>query len=81
MAIKDNISTLRIKRHDRLQLEFKLEYPLGKSSGEVEINFWFHLPRAIGIGNGDYSPQEFYGDLRTYTRLSTPLQTLSRLGE
>ncbi len=73
---------IRLTAHDRLQLEIKTEL---LSPGPTEekaswsMDLWFTLPQATGIAPGSYSSQEFYEDLRAYTRLKTPHVPLDQL--
>mgnify|MGYP006928174424 CR=1 FL=1 len=73
---------LRLERHDRLQLELKVEQPspgIHARKAEYELDLWFWLPQATGIGRSDYPPNLFYEDLRVHTRLKTPDVTLAQL--
>ena len=73
---------VRLSRHDRHQLEVKTEY-LSPSvdTGRVEwqLDLWFVLPNAAGVGAADYPPDDFYADLRSYLRLKTPHVPLDQL--
>ena len=81
-------TTIDLERHDRHQLEIKINYP---SHHKDEISIWsqflsfvspktveyntdvyFLIPPAAGIGSGDYREEDFYADMRSYTRLTAP---------
>ncbi len=71
---------VHIRKHDRYQLEIKtqlLSDNSKKSKGQVD--FWLFLPPALGIVPSEYTPAQFYIDLRTYTRLKTPRFTAGEL--
>ncbi len=66
---------LRVGRHDRLQLELKLEQPtpsLDATAVDYEVDLFFWLPQATSVSASEYPPELFYEDLRVYTRLKTP---------
>ncbi len=81
MEEKQNKSNYRMTRHDRLQLEIKLNYPAAEQNDDSKntFNVWFHLPSTTGISASSYSSSEFYSDLRIYTRLTTPNSTVEGL--
>jgi len=73
---------VRLSRHDRNQLEVKTEYlspSVDTASVEWQLDLWFVLPLAAGVGAGDYPPDAFYEDLRAYVRLKTPHVRLDQL--
>jgi hypothetical protein len=73
---------LRVLRHDKAQLEIKLEYPsLGATEPEVSyaVDLWFFLPPSAGVTQENYGPERFYEDLRAHTRLRTPRAPLREL--
>lgn len=73
---------LRLERHDRLQLELKVEQPSPgpvERHAEYEVDVWFWLPQATGISAADYPPSLFYEDLRVHSRLKTPDVPLDQL--
>jgi hypothetical protein len=77
-------SSVRLTRHDRLQLELKVEHHAPETSSaklEGELELWFFLPPATGIGAGDYDNERFYEDLRVFTRLKTPTFSLKQLSD
>jgi len=73
---------VRLTAHDRLQLEIKTELLSPGPSVEKAswcVDLWFALPQATGIAPGSYSSDDFYEDLRSYTRLKTPVVPLADL--
>ncbi len=73
---------IRLERHDRLQLELKVELPsagVDVKKAEYELDLWFWLPQATGVSAADYPPGLFYEDLRVHTRLKTPDVPLAQL--
>lgn len=79
---KRPMASLSLRKHDRLNLELKLEHPAPDATRErVEslVDLWFFLPPAIGITAETYGAADFYGDLRAYTRLKTPDLSLAEL--
>jgi len=75
---------VRVSRHDRLQAEIKVEYIPPDVLAEAtswELDLWFHLPSAVGIGAGQTPPETIYQDLRTFSRLKTPTVTLADLAD
>jgi hypothetical protein len=73
---------VRLSRHDRLQLELKVEHLVSERTKKAlrsELDLWFYLPPATGIGPGDYDTDSFYKDLRVFTRLKSPTYPLHQL--
>ncbi len=77
--------TVTLRRHDRLNLELKLEHPADDATvdrTDSTVDLWFFLPPAIGITSETYANADFYRDLRRYSRYKTPdipLDELARL--
>jgi len=44
-----------------------------------QIDLWLHLPSPLGIGAGQTTVQSVYEDLRVFSRLKTPIVSLSAL--
>ena len=65
-------SSFEVRMHDRFQLEIKAQYLSDGSQKAFETDVWLFLPPALGISGKQYSSQQFYADLRIYTRLKTP---------
>lgn len=73
---------LRLSAHDRLQLELKTELLCGvppEARARWVTDLWFVLPQATGIGPDGYRSEDFYEDLRAYTRLKSPVVPLAEL--
>ena len=73
---------IRLKQHDRLQLELKVEHRVTADTAKKvrsELDVWFYLPPASGVGLGNYATDRFYEDLRVFTRLKTPSYSLEEL--
>lgn len=65
---------LNVKRHDRYQVELKVAYPLvGKGRRkEYEFDLYLFAPLSLGVRRENYSKDQFYADLQSYLRLTTP---------
>ena len=88
-------TTIDLDRHDRHQLEIKINYPsLGRDNTsrwerflsfivpqtvDYNTDVYFLIPPAAGIGSGDYQEEDFYSDMRSYTRLTAPKINLEYL--
>ena len=95
MQIKQENPSILMKRHDNHQLEIKIKYPTRSKikktwlmrllsifrSPEIgyQSEIYFLLPPAAGIGSGDYQSDQFYSDIRSYTRLNAPCFSLKNL--
>jgi hypothetical protein len=95
MQTKEYSPSIAMNRHDSYQLELKIKYPPSSqtrstwwsrlfslfidSKAEYKSEIYFLLPPAAGIGSGDYQPEEFYSDIRSYTRLVAPSISLKDL--
>lgn len=71
--------------HDPQQLEIRLSYPLlGGDDGEerrYQVDAWLFIPPNVGVHSGNYSREQFYGDLTALVRLDVhpqPLDALAR---
>ncbi len=75
---------VRLLRHDKLQLELKLEHPVRSvidQQSDASLDVWFYLPPAVGVSEATHPPEDFYADLRTMTRLRTPEVPLDELSQ
>jgi hypothetical protein len=70
------------KSHDQYQIEFKLDYELGKG-GETHyrISTYIFIPASLGITEESYPRDEFYRDIKNYIRIKTPELSLRDLTE
>ena len=65
---------VHVSKHDRYQIEIKTQMlAVHPDEKNEQVDMWLFLPPALGIAPAEYSPAQFYLDLRTYTRLKTPL--------
>jgi len=71
----------RIRKHDDRQFEVKVSYPLDRDRRRerYRLELFAFLPYQVGLGPATYSREEFYEDLRSYTRFKTPPLTLEAL--
>ena len=68
------------KSHDQYQIEFKLDYELGKGGKtHYRISTFIFVPKSLGINEGSYSKLEFYRDIKNYIRIKTPELSLRDL--
>lgn len=70
-----------VKRHDRYQIELKVSYPLATNEARHrshEFDLYFFAPRNLGIRRENYPKAQFYADLQSYLRLTTPTVPLDR---
>jgi hypothetical protein len=67
-----------VKRHDRFQIELKVSYPLpsGARYRSHEFDLYFFAPRNLGVRRENYLKAQFYSDLQSYLRLTTPTKPL-----
>jgi hypothetical protein len=65
---------LHVKQHDRYQIEIKVAYPLsdGARRREYEFDLYLFAPLNLGVRRENYSKEQFYADLHSYLRLTTP---------
>jgi hypothetical protein len=76
----------QIRKHDDRQFEVKIAYPLRRDVGRGRhaLDLFLFLPYPLGVDPGTYPAEQFYNDLRTYTRFKTPdiaLRALLDAGE
>jgi hypothetical protein len=64
----------RIRKHDALQFEVKIAYPLRREArrGRHDLDLFLFLPYQLGVDPATYPAASFYEELRTYTRFKTP---------
>ena len=78
------VRSVRLGRHDRLQAELKVEYPVHdvlQAAAAFELDIWLHLPADVGIGPERTGAESVYQDLRVQTRLKTPSVHLRDLAD
>lgn len=64
-----------VRRHDRYQLEIKLNYPVIQNvrKSDYTIETFLFLPNALDIHPGSYTSDDFFQDLKTNIRFKTPV--------
>ncbi|MCB9902870.1 MAG: hypothetical protein H6831_00535 [Planctomycetes bacterium] len=74
---------LTVKRHDRYQIELKVTYPLpgGAKKRDYEFDLYLFAPLNLGVRRENYSKAQFYADLQSYIRLTTPEVALGEFVE
>jgi hypothetical protein len=66
--------------HDQYQIEFKLDYELGKGDKtHYRISTYIFVPKSLGISEESYPKREFYRDIKNYIRIKTPELSLRDL--
>jgi len=66
--------------HDQYQIEFKLDYELGKNGKtHYRISTYIFIPKSLGISEASYPKSEFYRDIKNYIRIKTPELSLRDL--
>lgn len=80
---KEGFIRYRIDRHDRSQLELKLDYPLrpGVREQAYTVETFLFIPRVLGLTKNNYSSSDFYGDSVSFLRMTTPQRQLTELTE
>ena len=73
----------KVKIHDKFSLEIKLSYATKKSkkNNDFIVNTWFFIPNSLDINRFTYSKSDFYSDLKTNIRLSTPIYLLREIAQ
>ena len=66
---------IKTKIHDKFALEFKLSYKVQRKikSNFFSLNTWMFVPNSLDISSRTYNRKDFYRDMRTNTRLITPV--------
>lgn len=72
-----------VKIHDKFSVEIKLGYSAKRSSkiNDYSINTWFFIPYSLDINRYTYNKDQFYSDLKTNLRLTTPVFLLREIAE
>ncbi len=72
-----------VKIHDKYQFEAKFTYPLdrGRAANEYRVDAYLFLPNNLHLNKRTYSADDFYGDIRKYIRLRTPVVRLARMSD
>ena len=66
---------IKAKIHDKFALEFKFAYRAQKKIKQnfFSLNTWIFIPNSLDISSSTYNRDDFYRDIRTNTRLITPV--------
>ena len=66
---------IKTKIHDKFALEFKFSYKVRKEKKQnfFSLNTWIFIPNSLDISSSTYNRNDFYRDIRTNTRLITPV--------
>lgn len=72
-----------VKIHDKFSVEIKLGYGTkrNKTINDHIINTWFFIPYSLDINRYTYNKNQFYSDLKTNIRLTTPVYLLRDIAE
>lgn len=72
-----------VKIHDKFSVEIKLGYGTKRSKkiNDYTINTWFFVPYSLDINRHTYKKDDFYSDLKTNIRLTTPVYLLREIAE
>jgi len=72
-----------VKIHDKFSIEIKLGYATKRSKklNNYSVNTWFFIPNSLDINRYTYSSEQFYNDLKTNIRLTTPVYLLREIAE
>lgn len=70
-----------VKIHDKFSVEMKLGYGTKRSRkiNDYSISTWFFIPYSLDINRHTYKKDDFYSDLKTNIRLSTPVYLLREI--
>ncbi len=71
----------RLDRHDKNQLELKLNYPLRPNQHEqaYSVEAFIFVPRVLSLTSSSYPKERFYEDTATFIRMTTPKVPLEEL--
>jgi hypothetical protein len=72
-----------VEIHDKFSVEIKLGYGTKRSRkiNDYSINTWFFVPYSLDINRHTYKKDDFYSDLKTNIRLTTPVYLLREIAE
>ncbi len=72
-----------VKIHDKFSVEIKLGYGTKRTKKKNDhiISTWFFIPYSLDINRYTYSKSQFYSDLKTNLRLTTPVYLLREIAE
>ena len=58
--------------HDRMHVEFAIDYPLGKRPSSHTWEAYFFVPESFRLHEGTYHKKDIYEDLWSYVRYAVP---------
>ena len=67
--------SIQAKKHDNYSVEFKFGFN-SKEDGIVDdfsVNKWMFVPNSLDINPENYGKKQFYRDIKSNIRLSTPV--------
>jgi len=72
-----------VKIHDKFSIEIKLGYATKRTKklNNYSVKTWFFIPNSLDINSYTYSSEQFYNDLKTNIRLTTPVYLLREIAE
>ena len=78
---EDRLLSFRIDRHDKTQLELKLDYGLQPSAKKqsYHLETFIFVPKVLAMTAKTYPPERFYADTASFIRMTTPKVPLSEL--
>lgn len=78
---EDGLLSFRIDRHDKTQLELKLDYGMqeGVSKQSYHLETFIFVPKVLAMTAKTYPAERFYADTASFIRMTTPKVPLSEL--
>ncbi len=72
-----------VKIHDKFSLEIKLGFNARrkKSVSDFACNLWMFVPNSLDINSATYNKTDFYRDIKTNIRLTTPVFLLRDIAD
>ncbi|OYT17551.1 MAG: hypothetical protein B7C24_02130 [Bacteroidetes bacterium 4572_77] len=72
-----------VKIHDKFSVEIKLGYATKRSKkiNDYSVDSWFFIPNSLDINRYTYGKEQFYNDLKTNIRFSTPIYLLRDIAQ
>ena len=79
---EDRLLSFRIDRHDKTQLELKLDYGLqkGVNKQRYHLETFIFVPKVLAMTAKTYPADRFYADTASFIRMTTPKVPLSEDG-
>lgn len=72
-----------VKIHDKYSFEIKLGFMARKklAKNKFAMNIWMFIPNSLDVNRFTYTKTDFYRDLKSYTRLITPIYLLRDIAQ